>query len=91
MTIRDEQPKALGDTQPGHPAFVAPASIALQMCMLAEGGTSDDCRVPHSFEWHSAAAHVVALACGKRVLDCDSSVELTYNKESLENLCITVE
>jgi len=86
------QPKSLDDTKShvlarGH---ITPASKALQICMLAEGVPGIEPGIAESMEWHSAAAQVVAHACGKHVVDCRSQDELRYNKADLENYCITL-
>lgn len=36
-------------------------------------------------EWDTAAGHAIALAAGCQVLDAQTDLPLTYNKEDLHN------
>jgi 3'-phosphoadenosine 5'-phosphosulfate (PAPS) 3'-phosphatase len=86
------QPKSLGvvNAHGSNGKYIKPASNALKLCMLAEGETGIEPRMTESMEWHSAAAQVVAQACGKHVVTCYSQDELIYNKADLQNNCITM-
>ena len=67
-----------------------PASKALRICFRAEGVTGIDDNIADAMEWHSAAAHVVASACGIHVCDGRTRRELTYNKPTFSQDWITV-
>jgi fructose-1,6-bisphosphatase/inositol monophosphatase family enzyme len=68
-----------------------PTSKALTLCMTATSASAADSAMSQSMEWHSAAAQVVAQACGKHILDCRTQDEIRYNKANLTNDCIKVQ
>jgi len=72
------------------PQAAAAASKALNLCRLAESMSGADQGVQHCMEWHSAAAHGVASAAGKRIRACNGGAELTYNKPDWSDECVTV-
>jgi fructose-1,6-bisphosphatase/inositol monophosphatase family enzyme len=67
-----------------------PASKALTICLIAEGAAQINLMLADTMEWHSAAAHVVAGACGKHIRPCREQDELKYNKPSLAQDCIAI-
>jgi 3'-phosphoadenosine 5'-phosphosulfate (PAPS) 3'-phosphatase len=85
-------PDAGGESAlPRQTARVTPAtSKALNLCRLAEGMPGADQSVDHCMEWHSATAHAVAGAAGKRIRACNGGAELTYNKPDWSSECLTV-
>ena len=89
---RDEQVTSLDDmrTAPSDVLDAMPASKAMRICLLAEGVPGIESKIGHAMEWHSAAAQVIAQACGKQVLECDREIDLRYNKADFEHHCITV-
>lgn len=87
LEIRDGDVPALNHQRPT--SRVA-GSRALQMCLLAESEAAIATSIVDTMEWHSAAAHAVANSLGKKVLRCDSKVELSYNKKNWANPCISV-
>jgi 3'-phosphoadenosine 5'-phosphosulfate (PAPS) 3'-phosphatase len=52
--------------------------------------TGIDDNITDAMEWHSAAAHVVASACGMHVCDGRTRRELTYNKPTFSQDWVTV-
>jgi 3'(2'), 5'-bisphosphate nucleotidase len=64
--------------------FVSSGS-SLKFCLVAEGAADVYPRFGPTMEWDTAAAHAVANAAGKKVLNAVTHQELTYNKENLLN------
>jgi 3'(2'), 5'-bisphosphate nucleotidase len=64
---------------------LVPAGRAMGLCLLAEGRASMHVSLGPTMEWETAAAHAIARASGKRVLDYRSEEDLLYNKENLRN------
>lgn len=85
-------PVELSGTQSG-PALASasePASKALTICLIAEGLIDLNPMLADTMEWHSAAAHAVASACGRHIRPCREQNELKYNKPSLAQDCIAI-
>ena len=70
--------------------FIAMGS-SLKICLVAEGGADIYPRLGPTMEWDTAAAHAVANAAGRRVLEYQSDRELRYNKRDLHNPWFIVE
>ncbi len=70
--------------------FVSSGS-SLKFCLVAEGAADVYPRFGPTMEWDTAAAHAVVLYAGKKVLNVESGMELTYNKENLLNPGFIVE
>ena len=60
-----------------------PASIALSMCLVAEGALDPAVSLTNTMEWQTAAAHAVIKSLGMSLINPDTDSELTYNKENL--------
>jgi 3'-phosphoadenosine 5'-phosphosulfate (PAPS) 3'-phosphatase len=90
--VRMHAPDAGGESAaPRRAAHDTPAaSKALGLCRLAEAMPGADQTMHHCMEWHSAAAHAVAGAIGKRIRACNGGAELTYNKPDWSSECLTV-
>ncbi|MDA0768350.1 MAG: 3'(2'),5'-bisphosphate nucleotidase CysQ, partial [Verrucomicrobia bacterium] len=67
------------------------AGSSLKLCLVAEGAADVYPRFGPTMEWDTGAAHAVAMAAGRRVLDAGTREELGYNKESLLNPWFVVE
>ena len=82
----------LGGTKARPPAAPSPvpASKALTICLMAEGAHKITPTLADTMEWQSAAAHVIAGACGRQLRPCQIQDELKYNKPSLAQDCITM-
>ncbi len=61
------------------------AGSSLKICLVAEGKADVYPRLAPTMEWDTAAGHAIALAAGCTVLDADTGLALTYNKENLLN------
>jgi len=67
------------------------ASHALAVCAcLAHDADNYRCDTPTT-EWDTAAAHAIARTLGRRIVDCRSAEELTYNKKDMINRCFMVD
>jgi 3'(2'), 5'-bisphosphate nucleotidase len=64
---------------------------SLKLCLVAEGAADVYPRLGPTMEWDTAAAHAVANAAGKKVLDWETREPLRYNKENLLNPFFIVE
>lgn len=64
---------------------------SLKLCLVAEGAAHVYPRLGPTMEWDTAAAHAVANAAGKKVLDWETREPLRYNKENLLNPFFIVE
>jgi 3'(2'), 5'-bisphosphate nucleotidase len=62
-----------------------PASIALAMCLTAEGKLDTTISLNSTKEWETAGAHAVIKATGMKLVNADSNSELSYNKEDFQN------
>ena len=58
---------------------------SLKICALAEGSAHYYPRFAPTMEWDTAAAHAVLSAAGGNMLNRETDLEVTYNKESLLN------
>ena len=58
---------------------------SLKLCYVASGKADQYPRLALTMEWDTAAAHAVALAAGKQVLNFETRKPLQYNKENLLN------
>ncbi len=67
------------------------AGSSLKFCLVAEGAADVYPRFGPTMEWDTGAAHAVAEAAGKQVLDANSRKPLMYNKEDLHNPWFIVE
>lgn len=67
------------------------AGSSLKLCLVAEGAADVYPRFGPTMEWDTGAAHAVATAAGRRVLDAGSRQDLVYNKEDLLNPFFIVE
>ena len=74
------------DLQRHHPDLeMVSAGSSLKLCLVAEGKADIYPRLAPTMEWDTAAGHAIALAAGKKVLDAQTDLPLTYNKEDLHN------
>jgi 3'-phosphoadenosine 5'-phosphosulfate (PAPS) 3'-phosphatase len=91
LEMRDADTPALNHPQSAsRPARPTPGSRALEMCRLVENEAAIAANIMDTMEWQSAAAHALANSLGRRILQCDTTAELSYNKENWINPCITV-
>jgi|GEM_PF-137386 len=67
------------------------AGSSLKLCLVAEGAATVYPRLGPTMEWDTAAAHAVAFAAGKKVLNAETMEPLIYNKEDLLNPWFFVE
>lgn len=67
------------------------AGSSLKFCLVAEGTADVYPRFGPTMEWDTAAAHAVAAAAGRRVVDAKTGEDLAYNKENLLNPFFIVE
>ncbi len=67
------------------------AGSSLKLCLVAEGTADVYPRFGPTMEWDTAAAHAVATAAGKQVLNAETREPLRYNKENLLNPYFIVE
>lgn len=65
-------------------AFVA-AGSSMKFCLVAEGTADIYPRFGPTMEWDTAAGHAVAQGAGLDVLNRETGIPLTYNKENLLN------
>jgi 3'(2'), 5'-bisphosphate nucleotidase len=80
---------SLKDTY-GELNFVSMGS-SLKLCMVAEGMANVYPRFAPTMEWDTAAGHAVALAAGCKVINAQTQLPLSYNKENLLNPWFIVE
>ena len=67
------------------------AGSSLKLCLVAEGNADVYPRFGPTMEWDTGAAHAVATAAGRKVLDAGTREDLAYNKENLLNPFFIVE
>lgn len=67
------------------------AGSSLKLCLVAEGKADVYPRFGPTMEWDTGAAHAVAAAAGRRVLNAETREDLAYNKENLLNPFFIVE
>ncbi len=67
------------------------AGSSLKICLVAEGEADVYPRFGPTMEWDTGAAHAVATAAGRKVLDAGTREALAYNKENLLNPFFIVE
>ncbi|MEM9478285.1 MAG: 3'(2'),5'-bisphosphate nucleotidase CysQ [Verrucomicrobiota bacterium] len=67
------------------------AGSSLKLCKVAEGSADVYPRLAPTMEWDTAAAHAIATAAGRKVLQWESRESLQYNKEDLLNPWFIVE
>lgn len=67
------------------------AGSSLKLCLVAEGEADVYPRFGPTMEWDTGAAHAVATAAGRRVLNAETREDLAYNKENLLNPFFIVE
>jgi|ERR1017187_2117025 3'(2'), 5'-bisphosphate nucleotidase len=58
---------------------------SLKLCLVAEGKADVYPRLAPTMEWDTAAGQAIAECAGKQVLDYNTKLPLTYNKENLLN------
>ena len=68
-----------------HPVNIVSKGSSLKMCLVAEGSADVYPRFPPTMEWDTAAGDAICRACGKQVLDYNTGLPLTYNKQDLHN------
>ena len=64
---------------------------SLKFCLVAEGKADIYPRFGPTMEWDTAAAHAVARYAGKEVINYETKLPLTYNRENLLNPWFIVE
>lgn len=64
---------------------------SLKLCMVAEGVADIYPRLAPTMEWDTAAAHVIVVEAGKRVIQFEDNKTLSYNKKSLFNSSFIVQ
>ena len=67
------------------------AGSSLKLCLVAEGAADVYPRLGPTMEWDTGAAHAIALAAGRRVVEHATGEALRYNKENLLNPHFIVE
>jgi 3'(2'), 5'-bisphosphate nucleotidase len=67
------------------------AGSSLKLTLVAEGAADVYPRFGPTMEWDTGAAHAVALAAGRQVLNAETREPLGYNKENLLNPHFIVE
>ncbi len=77
--------------QQGREVEFLSAGSSLKLCLVAEGAADVYPRFGPTMEWDTGAAHAVAVAAGRRVLDAGTREALSYNKENLLNPFFIVE
>jgi len=75
----------------GKQVDILSAGSSLKICLVAEGAADVYPRFGPTMEWDTGAAHVVATAAGKQVLNAETREPLDYNKENLLNPHFIVE
>ena len=65
-----------------------PASIALSMCLVAEGRLDNTLSLTNTMEWETAGAHAVINSAGMTVINPETDSELTYNKEYFRTVAL---
>ena len=58
---------------------------SIKLLFIAEGKADIYPRIAPTSEWDTCAAHAIVNCAGGFVLNCDTLIELTYNKENLLN------
>lgn len=83
----DESTQAFIDELAGRFSSVETCSFgsSLKLCRVAEGFAQVYPRLGPTMEWDTAAADAVVRASGGAVLDFETRMPLTYNKENLLN------
>lgn len=67
------------------------AGSSIKFCLVAEGKADVYPRLALTMEWDTAAAQIVAEEAGRKVLNYDTQLPLSYNKEELFNPWFIVE
>ncbi len=67
------------------------AGSSLKLCLVAEGAADVYPRLGPTMEWDTGAAHAIARAAGREVLQFETREPLRYNKEDLLNPFFVVE
>lgn len=80
LTANGEQRGKVPDTKLEY--IPVPASIALSICLVAEGKLDATIPLINTMEWETAGAHAVIKSVGMSVINGDTNSELTYNKEN---------
>ena len=70
--------------------FVSSGS-SLKFCLVAEGAADIYPRLAPTMEWDTAAAQAVAENAGRKVINLNTGMSLTYNKPNLLNPYFVVE
>ncbi len=71
-------------SQHGELQFISKGS-SLKMCLVAEGTADVYPRLAPTMEWDTAAGHAIAIYAGCDVVQAESGLPVTYNKENLLN------
>lgn len=58
---------------------------ALKFCLVADQTADIYPRLAPTSEWDTAAGHIVAIECGRRVWNYETKEDLIYNKENVLN------
>jgi 3'(2'), 5'-bisphosphate nucleotidase len=64
---------------------------SLKICLVAEGKADSYPRYAPTMEWDTAAGHAIANMAGYKILEYNTIVEMTYNKQDLLNPWFLVE
>ena len=76
----------INDLRRHHPDLdLVSAGSSLKLCLVAEGKADVYPRMAPTMEWDTAAGHAIALAAGRQVINAETDLPLTYNKEDLHN------
>ena len=67
------------------------AGSSLKICLVAEGAADVYPRFGPTMEWDTAAGQAIAECAGKKIIDIQKKLPMTYNKESLLNSSFIVE
>lgn len=69
-----------------HPCLkLVSSGSSLKICLVAEGFADVYPRLAPTMEWDTAAGDAIARAAGCEVVDAETGLPLTYNKEDLHN------
>ena len=76
----------INDLRRDHPELqLVSSGSSLKICLVAEGKADIYPRHAPTMEWDTAAGHAIALAAGHEMVDANTGLPLTYNKEDLHN------
>ena len=76
----------VADLKRKHPYLkLVNSGSSLKICLVAEGFADVYPRLAPTMEWDTAAGDAIARAAGCEVVDAETGLPLTYNKEDLHN------